>query len=245
MCFSRKIFARLDEVLDPSKIEESYAQFCAVKAHDTAAPCPSHLVLAEFFEVLGNMVSSFQVHLIHFTLTQRVFEDVLGRASKVLFNVVMSRPSLHSELFGSFLMVILERLEALCHGNVWTGSPDKQVSIVKQCAQVLILKEKAKKKEREALFPDLTEHQLKHLLSTDALHHNHHSSHSYSSLSHHHTAPTQAHNKSHAHDVPKHLLFHDLNFVHPFPIRTLHYLAMEEVVKLPVPPFLIEELGIM
>lgn len=84
-------------------------------------------------------------------------------------------------------MHIWERLDGICRGNAsffisrfiyyigyfiifenwkeWTGYPEKQLSLIKQCATLLSLREKDKNlvestKKREATFPDFTEYLL-------------------------------------------------------------------------------------
>lgn len=42
----------------------------------------------------------------------------------------------------------------------------------------------------------------------------------------------------------RHLVFQDLDYIRPITIKQIHYLGIEEIQKLAVPPFLLANLGV-
>jgi len=237
----KRIYKKLDEILEFSHIEESFAHFCAFRANDQTGQHPARLVLGELTDVLNALIASFEVHMVYFSLSQKIFEEIFGRISRMLANIVISRNSTRSEMFGNFLMVMWERLEALCKGNEWTGVASRQLSLIKQCAILLSLKDKSlveNSRKREATFYDLNENQIRHIVTPQS--HQVHPSHTS-----HSTHPPQSPRGRSPSLTAKLLLFSDLDYVRPFSIRVTHYLGLDELQKLPVPPFLVETLCVV
>eukprot|EP00026_Physarum_polycephalum_P002864 Phypoly_transcript_02873.p1 GENE.Phypoly_transcript_02873~~Phypoly_transcript_02873.p1 ORF type:complete len:753 (+),score=120.98 Phypoly_transcript_02873:184-2442(+) len=229
----KRIYRKIDESLEFSHIEESFAHFCAFRANDPIGQPPARLVLGELTDVLNALIAAFEVHMVYFPLSQKIFEEIFGRLSRTLANVVIARSSIRSEMFGNFLLVIWERLETLCKGNEWTGGANRQLSLIKQCATLLSLKDKSlveSSRKREATFPDLNENQIRHIMTSDHRQH---------------LSPSPSPRTRTPSLTAKLLLFSDLDYVHPFSVRITHYLGMDELQKLPVPPFLVETLGVV
>jgi hypothetical protein len=48
-------------------------------------------VLGELTDVLNALIASFEVHMVYFSLSQKIFEEIFGRISRMLANIVISR----------------------------------------------------------------------------------------------------------------------------------------------------------
>eukprot|EP00026_Physarum_polycephalum_P003241 Phypoly_transcript_03251.p1 GENE.Phypoly_transcript_03251~~Phypoly_transcript_03251.p1 ORF type:complete len:790 (+),score=120.28 Phypoly_transcript_03251:83-2452(+) len=209
------VAAHLDPLLDKAILVENFAE---IQQNE-----PNIQAVNSF---LNDILSAFQRNLVHLTLSQQFFYEVFSRINNYLMNGVILRQQFCTEAFGKHLMEKLEALQVNIEdmGEMWVGGT-KCMQGIKEVAAVLQHPHKnflVDERIRKATCPSLNSRQLRQLLSN------------FCPGDSGKRVPIATINAIGAlmPFTEETTVIVDINAVHPFPIKILHYFEVEDMLDM-------------
>ncbi|KAN0033402.1 hypothetical protein ACTA71_002829 [Dictyostelium dimigraforme] len=119
---------------------------------------------------LSSIITIFQHRMVHFTLSQRFFNQVFCWIGALIMKGFMLRQTFCTESFAAFVKAKIDFLTKWAEdiGNVWVGDVNNAFQQVREVINVLNIKDKEKivdEKVRKQYCPTLSSNQLKQVLS--------------------------------------------------------------------------------
>ncbi|KYQ91225.1 myosin-5b [Tieghemostelium lacteum] len=189
---------------------------------------------------LFSVISTFQHRMVHFTLSQQLFNQIFCYIGNFIKQSFLLRQSFCTDSFALFVKQKIDYLQKWANeiGDVWVGSIDNAFVHVREIISIILLRDKEKlveEKVRKQLCPNLNINQLKFIL---AMYHSEFGKVNIKIINNICPPNKSSNNSPINHGSNNDQSFKQLideNKLHPIPFKSLHYLEIDDIKNLSIP----------